>query len=179
MVVGAGVAGVEKTNRLVSAGARVTVVDPVVQDARLYDFAEVLPRPFEPADVQGRWLVVAATNSAEVNDSVEGAAVAAGVWVNRADRPDGGTVAFAASLSRGRVEVAVSSGGASPALARWVRDRIDAALPVELERVADVLAEARSAGSPRSHRTVAIDELVEAVRSGDLVAARRLVTPAD
>ena len=178
-MVGAGVAGVEKTQRLVSAGARVTVVDPAVQDARVYDIAEVLTRPFQPTDVQGRWLVVAATNSTEVNDSVEGAAVAAGVWVNRADRPDGGTVAFAASLSRGRVEVAVSSGGASPTLARWVRDRIDAALPREVATVADLLAEARSAGRPRAHRATSIDELLDAVRSGDLVTARQLLAPGD
>lgn len=141
----------------------------------MYDLAEVLARPFQPSDVQGRWLVVAATNSAEVNDAVEAAAAAAGVWVNRADRPDGGQVAFAASLSRGRVEVAVSTGGASPTLSRWVRDRIDAALPDDLAGVADLLAEARSSGRPRSHRALSIDDLLEAVRSGDLVTARRLL----
>lgn len=176
-MVGAGGAGLEKTYRLVSAGARVTVVDPVIRDEQLYDIAEVRVRPFQPADVDGRWLVVAATNSTAVNDEVEEAAVAAGVWVNRADRPDGGPVAFAASLSRGRVEVAVSSGGASPTLSRWVRDRIDAALPAELANVAELLAEARSAGRARSHQTVSIDDLLEAVRSGDLITARRLLAP--
>lgn len=169
----------EKTHRLASAGARVTVVAPVISDAGLDKVAEVLIRPFEDTDVRRRWLVVAATNSTEVNDNIESAAAAAGVWVNRADRPDGGPVAFAASLSRGRVEVAVSSGGASPTLARWVRDRIDAALPEEVAAVADLLAEARSAGRPRAHGAVSVDELLEAVSSGDLVTARRLLSPGD
>ena len=175
LVVGAGAAGLEKVRRLRAAGAQVTVVDPAPVAQRIRDVAEVLHRPFQAADVERRWLVVAATNSAEVNEEVETAALAAGVWVNRADRPDGGQAAFAASLSRGRVEVAVSSGGASPTLSRWVRDTIDAALPEELATIADLFAAARASGRPRSHRGVSIDDLVEAVQSGDLLTARRLV----
>lgn len=179
LVVGAGAAGLEKVHRLAAAGAQVTIVDPAPLNEKIDGVAEVLSRPFQLADVERRWLVVAATNSTQVNDAVEAAALAAGVWVNRADRPDGGQTAFAASLSRGRVEVAVSSGGASPTLSRWVRDKIDAALPEELASVADLLAEARSSGRPRAHRGVSIDYLIEAVRSGDLVTARRLVGSGD
>lgn len=177
LVVGAGRAGAEKVRRLAAAGACVTVVDPAIPDESLADVAEVLRRAFEPGDVKDKWLVVAAADSDEVNAAVEAVATAAGVWVTRADRPDGGRVAFAASLTRGRVEVAVSTGGASPALARWVRDRVDEALPPELEVVADLLAETRRENSPRRHRSASIDDALAAVRAGDLDAARRLTNP--
>lgn len=179
LVVGAGRAGVEKARRLAASGARVTVVDPAVHDESLNEIAEVLRRPFNSTDVVGRWLVVAAADSDDVNDSVEAAATREGIWVNRADRPDGGPAALAASLDRGRVQVAVSTGGASPALARWVRDRIDAALPAEIAVVASLLAGTRHEGRPRGHRSVRIDEVLAAVRAGDLDEARRLVNYCD
>jgi len=178
LVVGAGRAGTEKIRRLIASGARVTVVDPAVRRELMADGVDVLARPFQSGDVRHRWLVVAAADSDEVNDAVEAAATAAGVWVTRADRPDGGRVAFAASLERGRVEVAVSTGGSSPTLARWVRERIDEAIPPEVGVVADLLAEARREDHPRGHRAVSIDALVDAVRAGDLDRARQLVSGA-
>jgi precorrin-2 dehydrogenase / sirohydrochlorin ferrochelatase len=179
LVVGAGRAGVEKARRLAASGARVTVVDPAVHDESLTTIAEVLVRPFRATDVVGRWLVVAAADSDEVNDAIEDAATVEGVWVNRADRSDGGSAALAASLDRGRIQVAVSTGGASPTLARWVRDRIDEALPAEIEVVADLLADARREGRPRGHRSIPIEDILGAIRSGDVDAARRLVNSAD
>lgn len=179
LVVGAGRAGTEKARRLAASGARVTVVDPAVHDESLSAIAEVFVRPFRATDVVGRWLVVAAADSEEVNDAVEEAATVQGVWVNRADRSDGGSAALAASLDRGRVQIAVSTGGASPTLARWVRDRIDEALPAEIAVVAELLADARREGRPRRHRSVSIDDVVAAIRSGDVDAARRLVNSGD
>ncbi len=71
-------------------------------------------------------LVVTATGDPSVDASVVADAVAAGVLVNRADGDRSGTVQLPAVLRRGPVTVAVSTGGASPALARWLRDRIAA-----------------------------------------------------
>lgn len=156
-----------------------TVVDPAASAGHLDEAVEALARQFEPGDVAGRWLVIAATDSAAVNEAVEACAEEAGVWVNRADRGDGGPVAFGAALHRGRVEVGITTGGASPTLARWVRDRIDAALPAELEALAELLSQERRPGRSRSHRSISFEDVLDALRAVDLQRARQLVTQAE
>jgi siroheme synthase-like protein len=81
-------------------------------------------RPFEPGDVDGCAIVVAATADPEVNAAVARAAVAAGVPCNVAGAGARGDVVLPAVLRRGPLTIAVSTGGASPRLARLVRDRI-------------------------------------------------------
>lgn len=116
LVVGAGAVGVRKAATLTAAGAVVTVVAPERN------------REFRPGDCAGHRLVVAATDDPAVNAAVEADAHAHGAWCNRADRSDGGDVAFAAVHRAGDVTVGVSTGGADPARARLVRDRIAALL---------------------------------------------------
>ncbi len=112
LVVGAGPVGRRKAATLVAAGAVVTVLAPE------------LNRPFRPGDCAGHRLVVAATDDATTNDAVAHDAHAHGAWCNRADRPDGGDLAFAAAHRTGDITVGVSTGGTDPARARSVRDRI-------------------------------------------------------
>lgn len=175
LVVGAGPAGTEKVHRLVSAGALVTVVDPapLVQD--LAEVADVHEREFRPEDVQGRWLVVAAAGSEEVNEAVAAAASVAGVWVNRVDQADGGDVTFGAVVRRGRVEVGVTTGGASPSLARWVQNRIDAVLPPQLASLAELLAQRPRVDGRRRHGAIPLDAAIDALARGDEASARRLI----
>ena len=116
LVVGAGPVGQRKAAALTACGAVVTVIAPERN------------RPFRPGDSAGHRLVVAATNDPAVNDRVEADAHAHGAWCNRADRPDGGDLAFAAVHRAGGVTIGVSSDGADPGLAVAVRDRISAAL---------------------------------------------------
>lgn len=174
-MVGAGPAGTEKVHRLVGAGAIVTVVDPApfVQD--LAEVADVHERPFRPEDVQGQWLVVAAAGSEEVDGAVAAAASVAGVWVIRADRADGGDVTFGAVVRRGRVEVGVTNGGASPSLARWVQERIDTALPAQLASLAELLAPRPRVDGRRRHGAIPLDAAIDALARGDEDAARDLI----
>ena len=89
---------------------------------------EVRERPFEPADLDGARLVVTATGRADVDAAVAAAATAAGIWVNAADQPDDCSFILPAIARNGPLTVAVSTGGASPALARRLRDRAGALL---------------------------------------------------
>lgn len=175
VVVGCGAAGAEKVERLVAAGAKVTAIDPA--PGVLGDLAGVVRvrRPFEAADVDGAWLVVAATGDDAVNGEVVAAAEQFGVWVSRSDRADGGSVAFAAAVDRGRVQIGVSTGGISPSLARWVRDRIDQALPPAVGEVARLLADLPRRDGSRRHRGIDFDAVLAAVEAGDVVRARTLL----
>ncbi|MFP5321429.1 MAG: bifunctional precorrin-2 dehydrogenase/sirohydrochlorin ferrochelatase [Acidimicrobiia bacterium] len=175
VVVGCGPAGREKVDRLVAGGARVVVVDPAAPDD-LPPAVEVRRRRFEPTDLDGAWLVVAATGDPEVDDAVQAAADERGAWLTRADRRDGGGVAFAATVERPPVVVGVATGGSSPALARWLRDRVAAAVPEEVGALARLLADRPRAAGRRRHRGLPFDEALDALVAGDEDRARRLLS---
>jgi len=175
LVVGGGVAGCEKVRRLVSVGAVVTVVDPSPASELKSLEVRLERREFQDSDVLGAWLIVAATGDEAVNDRVERAATEAGVWVSRADKRDGGGIAFAALVERGPVTIGVSTGGSSPTLARWVRDRIEAALPIEVGALAALLSRRPRAAGRRGHRALPLDQALGALMAGDPERAATLL----
>ncbi len=106
----------------------------------------------------GRTLVFTCTDDPAVNAAVAAAGRAAGVWVNSADDPANCTFALPAVARAGRVVVAVGSGGASPALAQHVRDRVAAEILDErLAAAADVLAAERDAIHAAGGSTEGVD----------------------
>ena len=137
-----------KVRTLADAGARVTVVaievaQPADRGEPLDRLATVERRAYRSGEAAAFDLVVTATGDPVVDGTVVADARAAGVLVNSADSGRPGDVRLPAVLHRGPVTVAVSTGGASPALARWLRDRIAASLPAGLETVATLVEEAR------------------------------------
>src|SRR5207247_1536472 len=100
-------------------------------------------RPYAEGDLAGAALAFAATDDGAVNADVAREGRARGVWVNAADDPAHCDAILPAVVRRGAVTVAVSTGGASPALARAVRERIEAALPAAYGPLAEVAADAR------------------------------------
>jgi siroheme synthase-like protein len=149
LVVGAGRVAERKVAGLVAAGARVTVVAPRVTAAVSAAVAGcagvVLERGFAPGDCTGHRLVIAATDDPVVNAAVAAEATAAGIWVNSADDPANCTFALPAIARSGPVVVAVGTGGASPALASHLRDRIASeVLDERVERAAAELARQRA-----------------------------------
>jgi siroheme synthase-like protein len=204
LVVGGGPVAARKLRALVEAGAVVTVVAPgtvaEIDAAAAGAGATVTVerRPYRTGEAARYALVVTATGDPRVDDRVVDDARASGVMVNRADggppgsEGDGardGTVRLPAVLRRGPVTVAVATGGASPALARWVRDRIAASLPDRLEAVADLLEEARGEVRAASRATDSVDwadlldrtvlPLVEAGRIDEARAALRRALDTD
>lgn len=124
LVVGAGRVGLEKARGLVECGARVTVVAPEAESE-----IEELPvtwrrRPYRSDDLDGQVLVCAATSSEDVNRQVFADAEARGILCNVADVPELCSFILPAVHREGPLAVAVSTSGASPALAQRIRDEI-------------------------------------------------------
>jgi precorrin-2 dehydrogenase / sirohydrochlorin ferrochelatase len=146
LVVGAGPVATQKARGLVGQGALVTVVSPEVSDGmRQLGVSEILQRAYESSDLDGRWLVFAATGDAVVNQRVFDEATTRRLWVNCADEPDRCAFILTAVHRDGPITVSVSTGGASPALAGWLRDRIASLLPTGLAAVATELRHQRDA----------------------------------
>jgi precorrin-2 dehydrogenase / sirohydrochlorin ferrochelatase len=128
LVVGDGAMAREKADGLRACGA---------------DVGTVSPSEYEASDLDGVWLVVAATNDEEVNALVSADAELQTVFCNVADVPELCTFILPAIHRRGDVTVAVSTNGASPALAQWLRDRFAAQVGEEHEQLAAELRRLR------------------------------------
>jgi precorrin-2 dehydrogenase / sirohydrochlorin ferrochelatase len=144
VVVGAGTIGARKAHQLVESGATVTVISPQVT-GDLPDDVEVVLRAYRHGDLADTLLVVSAAGRDDVNDAVVAEARQRNVLVNVVDDPLRSTFFFTAVHRDGEVCVSVSTEGASPALARWVRDDVARTLPRGLGRVARRLRAERRA----------------------------------
>ena len=140
LVVGGAPRAAAKLALLGAAGARPVVIAPAVcgeiaagaADGRIRHER----RLFEPSDVADCAVVIAATGLPPVDTAVAEAARRAGVPVNVIDNAELSTFITPAIVDRDPVTVAISSGGASPALVRELRSRIDRMLPSRLGHVA-------------------------------------------
>jgi len=129
LVVGAGPVAARKVAGLAAAGAFVRVVAPAVSpQLDRTEVAELHERAYVHGDLDGVRLVVAATGDAAIDAAVAADATAAGIWVNAADQPDDCTFILPAVARNGPLTVAIGTDGASPALARRLRDRAAAEL---------------------------------------------------
>jgi siroheme synthase-like protein len=125
--------------------------------------------------VAGYRLAVAATGDPAVNQQVFDDGEASGVWVNSADDPERCSVTLPARVRQGRVLVTVSTGGHSPAVAAWLRDRLAAELGPEYDTLVGLLSEARAEVLDEGGSTEVLDWR-GALDSGilDLIRAGRL-----
>jgi precorrin-2 dehydrogenase/sirohydrochlorin ferrochelatase len=180
LVVGGGAVGERKVLDLLAAGARVTVVSRTLTPelAALADRGEItyLPEDFRESLVEGMALVMAATDDPQVNAQVSAAAQARAIWVNVADEPEHCTFIVPAQVRRGDLTLAISTGGASPALARQVREELQQRFGPEYGPYLDLLRRVRTRvladrrahpdNGPLFHRLVN-SPLREAMAQGD------------
>jgi siroheme synthase-like protein len=124
LVVGGGPVALEKAQGLLDCGAVVTVVAPVADTAFEELPVEVVLRRYRRSDLDGRFLVIAATSQPSVNRRVHRDAEARGMLCNVADVPELCNFILPAVHRAGPIAVAVSTGGASPALAQRLRDDV-------------------------------------------------------
>jgi siroheme synthase-like protein len=147
VVVGGGIVGTRKALALVAAGASVTVVAPVVTP-ELDSAAElrqltIVREAYRSAHVDRTTLVIAATDSREVNAQIAVDANARGKLVNITDYPDEGTFHSMALHRSGDITIAVSAGGVPGAAAR-IRDAIAERFDARYERAVSALRGLRS-----------------------------------
>jgi precorrin-2 dehydrogenase/sirohydrochlorin ferrochelatase len=124
VVVGGGSVGLEKARGLLECGARVVVVAPDVRAELRAEPVSVRQRRYRARDLDGAFLVVAATADAAVNRRVHADAEARGMLCNVADVPELCNFILPSVYRQDPIAVAVSTGGASPALAKRIRDDV-------------------------------------------------------
>jgi siroheme synthase-like protein len=128
LVAGGGKVGLRKTRGLLESGARVTVVAPDI----LPEFdalpVRLLRRRFRVTDLDGAVLVFAATDDRAVNHRIALAAKRRGIPANIADSPAECDFIVPARVSKGRVRIAISTGGSSPRLAAELRRKLESLL---------------------------------------------------
>ncbi len=143
MVVGGGEVASRKVRTLLQSGAEVMVIAPEVSSELAASEVELHHRPYRDGDLAGAHLAFTATDSREVNAAVAREAGERGVPINVADRPSEGDFALPSTLRRGKLQVAVSTGGASPALAKRIKREIAEQFGEPYARLAVMLNDAR------------------------------------
>jgi precorrin-2 dehydrogenase/sirohydrochlorin ferrochelatase len=174
LVVGGGKVALRKAEMLARAGAEVRVVAPeLVAELRRDGRFECIGEPYTARHLQGAFLVVAATDDEAVNAQVAADARAAGVLVNVVDRPALCDFIVPSVVDRGRLLIAISTGGAAPSLSRKTRERFEKEFGPEYATLLDALAEVRyrykSSDLPEAARRKLFERLTEA----DIIAAAR------
>ena len=136
LLVGAGNVALEKIGTLLKTGSRLRVVAPrVLPEVRQLASEgkfELVERAFEPEDLDGNFLVITATDSAEVNHAVYREAVGRNIPCNSADDIPNCDFFFGSVVRRGELQIAISTAGESPAVAQRLRREIDEQLPQDL-----------------------------------------------
>ena len=129
LVVGAGTVGQSKIRSLLDAGAKVRVVTLAarteVREWAEQGIVELEIRAFRPSDIDGSFLVVAATNSSQINASIHQAAQQGGVLCNAVDDPQNCDFYYPAVVRRGDLQIAISTAGKSPSLAQRLRQELE------------------------------------------------------
>lgn len=134
-----------KAADLLRCGAAVVVVAPAVSPG-LESLAKkgrikILKRAYRKSDIKNAFLIIAASNSAEVNARVSGDA--RGMLVNAVDAPELCSFIVPSKVRRGPLVIAVSTSGASPAMARSIRKELEALYPPKLGRHLETLERER------------------------------------
>ncbi len=147
VIIGGGTIAQGKIGGLLQAGCQITVISPdatpgIRQAAQRGDITW-LERTYQPGDMEGAFIGVAATNVWHVNREIFEEAERLGVLLNVVDDPDLCSFIAPSVVKREPVTLAISTGGASPALARKLRETLVHAEALEWADLADVLAQAR------------------------------------
>ena len=172
LVVGGGAVADRKVQGLLQCGARVTVVSPALVPAlaRLVAAGRVEHRARAFRRIDARCvLVVSATGVAEVDDAVAEAARRHGALVNAVDRPARCDFIYGSVLRRGELQIAVSTGGRAPALAREIRRRLEPVVGAEYAALVESVGRARQATratAPTPRARLAAGERVVALALG-------------
>ncbi len=188
LVVGGGAIAARKAELLLRAGGRVSVIAPDIGE-RVREMAsgggiEFERRGFAAKDLDTVVCVIAATDDAEVNAEVSRLAQAQNIPVNVVDNPEMCSFIMPSIIDRDPVQVAISTGGVSPVLARMLRSRLESYIPGaygELARLADGYRDAVKNALPdvdsrrRFWESVLDGQVAELVFAGRADTARELL----
>ncbi len=188
VVIGGGEIAARKIAQLLEAGAAVTIVSPELTDelSALRDANRIahLARRWRRGDLHGFALAFAATGNREVNREIAAEAHAEGVLLNVADEPALCDFVAPAVVRRGDLQIAVSTSGASPAMAARIRRELELTYGAEYAAALVILRAARehlrrvdpdAASRARRLKALAESRLVDVLRGGDREQVERLL----
>ena len=148
VVVGGGRVAQRKVATLLECGARVRVVGPrIVDELALLGAegkAEIMQRSYCVNDLDGAWLVIAASDDEQVNQAVYSRAEELGILCNVVDQPELCSFHVPSVVRRGRLQIAISTGGVSPALAKRLREQLEHEFDGAYVDLLDALASLRA-----------------------------------
>lgn len=188
VVIGGGRIATRKVGELLLTGARVTVISPMlsarlarwVRDGRIRHCA----RAYRRGDLKGSRLAIAATSDPHEQARIAAEARRTATWVNVVDQPTLCDFIAPAGFRRGDLTITVSTNGQSPALARWVKQRVQTVVGPEYARLTTLLAMVRArlranGTSPTTRRRMT-DQLMAAdlpalIRANDRQGITRLI----
>lgn len=190
LVVGAGNVGARKLATLLECGPEsVTVVDPAPPGPGLADLCtspvfHYEQRPYRDADLDGKWLVIASTTDEDLNRRIGEECRHLGILCNVVDQPEESSFVVPATLTQGDLVLAVSTSGASPALARMVRTNLETMFGQEYASFLAIMGRLRplilDLGRPTTENTalfreLAASELLRCLARGDTGAVARIL----
>lgn len=177
LLVGGGVVARRKAEALLEAGADLVVGAPelvpelarALVEGRLAHYRG----EFQPEWLEGAWLVIAATDDATVNAAVAREAEARRIWANVVDDAPRCSFQVPARVERGPIQIAISSRGEAPMLARWLRETLETQLEPSLGALAAWLGGKRDALRARFPDTARRRQVIEALIRGPAAQALR------
>jgi precorrin-2 dehydrogenase/sirohydrochlorin ferrochelatase len=188
LVVGGGRVAARKVRALLAAGARVRVISPAVTDElrALADAGDIeyQARAYRTGDAEGVLLVIIATNDPEVNREVARDCRARRILHNAVDDPAHCSFFVPASVRRGDLTIAISTGGKSPLLARKIRERLESEFGPAYADYLALLGQIRhniirNVNDPREKEqlleALVAPEILDALQDGDFDWAKELV----
>ena len=148
IVIGGGNVGAEKVRGLLAGEADLTVVSPQLipelQEHKDAGRIRHIERAYQESDLDdGYEFIMVATDDGAINAAVAAAGKRRGIWVNAADDPTNCDFILPSVVRKGKITLAASTSGTSPALARRLREELDAYLTEDMPALADLLAEVR------------------------------------
>ncbi|MBM3942097.1 MAG: bifunctional precorrin-2 dehydrogenase/sirohydrochlorin ferrochelatase [SAR202 cluster bacterium] len=177
VILGGGLVAEGKVAALLDAGVTLTIISPQatrrIQELAQRGDLEWQQREYQSGDLEGASLVIAATNVWSVNQEIYQEADKLGILLNVCDDPDLCNFIAPALVKRGAITLAISTGGASPALARKLRETLAQEPVLEWADLADMLAEVRrelkqrrTAVDPERWQCCLTSDLLELARQG-------------
>lgn len=144
LIVGGGIVASRKLIPILKSKMKVTIVSPEISD----EIKELLkksknlsyqPREFKESDIQDQFLVVAATNNEVINSLIANVAKNKNILVNMAENSSLGNTLIPSVVDRDPIQIAISSGGASPILTRLVKTKLETVIPYSYSKLAEIM----------------------------------------
>ena len=147
LVVGGGIVAVRKIKQLLAAGAKVFVVAPDICDElnKIIESEEInyIKENYTQKYMEGKKIVVAATNDKQLNTEIANHAKTKGILVNIVDNPEAGNFILPSIIDRSPIVIAVSTSGVAPVLTKLLSTRIETIVPFNYGKLATLISQFR------------------------------------